>query len=113
MSFIKSMMVLGVITLMTNPIQCKPKDDQFFVMPNRTANITMKTESYSGYLTVSSSKALHYVFVESMNDPANDPVVIWYNGGPGCSSLLGFFQENGPFVIDDDGSIYENPHPWY
>ena len=73
----------------------------------------MKTDSYSGYLTVSKSKSLHYVFVESMNDPSKDPVVIWYNGGPGCSSLLGFFQENGPFVIDDDGSIYENPHPWY
>ena len=74
----------------------------------------MSTKSYSGYLTVDDSKALHYVFVESKADPANDPVVIWYNGGPGCSSLLGFFQENGPWVIgaDANDTICENDHSW-
>ena len=45
---------------------------------------------YSGYLNVSSAKALHYLFVESQNDPSTDPVIIWFNGGPGCSSMLGF-----------------------
>lgn len=40
-------------------------------------------------------------------------MVIWFNGGPGCSSLLGLFQENGPIVIDDgNSSIYRNPFPW-
>ena len=73
----------------------------------------MPSLSYSGMLTVSPTKALHYIFVESLNDPVNDPVVIWFNGGPGCSSLLGFMQENGPFVIDDNSTvIIENPHPW-
>ena len=68
---------------------------------------------YSGYLTVSTSKALHYAFVNSQSDPINDPVVIWFNGGPGCSSMLGFFQEHGPCIIDD-GQTYakENPYPW-
>lgn len=45
---------------------------------------------YSGYLNVSSAKALHYLFVESQSDPLTDPVIIWFNGGPGCSSMLGF-----------------------
>ncbi len=53
------------------------------------------------------------MFTESMSDPSKDPVLIWFNGGPGCSSLLGFFQENGPWVVDDDnGTIYANPFPW-
>jgi len=40
-------------------------------------------------------------------------VLIWFNGGPGCSSLLGFFQEHGPWVIDDNTTeIFENPHSW-
>lgn len=73
----------------------------------------MTTDSYSGLLNITASKSLHYIFTKSENDPANDPVLLWYNGGPGCSSLLGFFQENGPWVINDGGSeIVRNPFPW-
>ena len=46
-------------------------------------------EMYSGYLDVTNTKKLHYWFVQSQNDPKNDPVVVWLNGGPGCSSMEG------------------------
>ena len=73
----------------------------------------MPSNSYSGYLTVSDTKALHYIFVESTGNATADPVVVWFNGGPGCSSLLGFMQEHGPFVIDDNSTVItENPYPW-
>ena len=52
-------------------------------------------EMYSGYLNITSTKALHYWFVQSQADPATDPVVLWLNGGPGCSSMEGFFAEHG------------------
>jgi carboxypeptidase C (cathepsin A) len=63
--------------------------------------VTFKTLAYSGYLPVTDTKSLHYVYVESETNVANDPVLIWFNGGPGCSSLLGAFQENGPWVYED------------
>jgi len=58
---------------------------------------------FSGFLPASPTKALHYMFVESKSDTADqDPVLIWFNGGPGCSSLEGFFVENGPVIVDAD-----------
>ena len=51
----------------------------------------LKVDGYSGYLTVSMTKKLHYVYIGSQNNTATDPLVIWFNGGPGCSSLEGLF----------------------
>jgi hypothetical protein len=67
---------------------------------------------YSGYLEVpgdhppdgkyTGNKYYHYTFVESEGNPATDPVGLWLNGGPGSSSLIGMFTENGPFMTSID-----------
>jgi hypothetical protein len=46
---------------------------------------------YSGYFKVADTKYLHYVFIESLDKPDTDPVLVWFNGGPGCSSMLALF----------------------
>ncbi|KAF2772730.1 secreted carboxypeptidase-like protein [Teratosphaeria nubilosa] len=52
-------------------------------------------------------------FFESRKDPANAPLAIWLNGGPGGSSLMGALSENGPcFVGNDSNSTYLNPWSW-
>lgn len=73
----------------------------------------LPTNQYSGYLNVSSTH-LHYWFVESENSPSEDPVVLWLNGGPGCSSLDGFFYEHGPFEVDvnDYSKLVEREYRW-
>ena len=40
-----------------------------------------------------------YRFVESQNNPSTDPVMLWLNGGPGCSAMEGMLSENGPFHV--------------
>ena len=69
---------------------------------------------YSGYLDITDTKKFHYVFVESQNNPATDPLLFWFNGGPGCSSMIGFISENGPcvFLDDADHTPQDNPHAW-
>ncbi|KAK6055399.1 hypothetical protein COOONC_07098 [Cooperia oncophora] len=52
----------------------------------------MRSKQYTGYLNISETRKLFYWYIESENDPANDPVVLWLNGGPGCSSLEGLFD---------------------
>ncbi|VDM19086.1 unnamed protein product [Wuchereria bancrofti] len=68
---------------------------------------------YSGYFQVSHTHHLHYWFVESQNDATKDPLIFWFNGGPGCSSLDGLLNEMGPYLISDDGkTLHHNPHAW-
>lgn len=52
-------------------------------------------------------------FFESRKDPANAPLSIWMNGGPGSSSMIGLLTENGPCSINDDSnSTRLNPWSW-
>ncbi|KAJ9145519.1 Lysosomal protective protein [Pleurostoma richardsiae] len=51
-------------------------------------------------------------FFEARKDPANAPLAIWLNGGPGGSSMMGLLEENGPCFINDDLSTYLNPWSW-
>lgn len=46
---------------------------------------------YSGYLTLQDTPriASHYLFITSKDKPDTDDLVLWLNGGPGCSSMLG------------------------
>jgi carboxypeptidase C (cathepsin A) len=49
------------------------------------------------------------------HDPKSDPLVVWLNGGPGTSSFVGFFGENGPYTIveeGDDCTLRDNPFSW-
>lgn len=55
------------------------------------------TEMYSGLIPLDESnpeRALFFVFQPRVGDPV-DEITFWTNGGPGCSSLEAFLQENG------------------
>ncbi|KAK6938721.1 Peptidase S10, serine carboxypeptidase, partial [Dillenia turbinata] len=61
-----------------------------------------------------SGRALFYYFVESPNNSSSKPLVLWLNGGPGCSSLgNGALIELGPFRVNKDGrTLHKNQYAW-
>ncbi|KAM3505336.1 hypothetical protein MY11210_008012 [Beauveria gryllotalpidicola] len=68
----------------------------------------------SGYIDDDANdKHLFFWFFESRNNPAKDPVVLWLNGGPGCSSFIGLFNELGPATIPrSDLKPVRNDYSW-
>ncbi|CAA7266378.1 unnamed protein product [Cyclocybe aegerita] len=62
--------------------------------------------------SISTKRHLFFYFFESRNDPDEDDVVLWTNGGPGASSALGLFMELGPCLILDDKGPKFNPYSW-
>lgn len=70
----------------------------------------------AGYYKITGSKNANYFYwyFESRNDPANDPVILWMTGGPGCSGSVALFHENGPCKVDasDHSKTNINPYAW-
>ena len=101
---------------------CKHSEDEH---PERVHSLpeigTLEDSLFSGYITISESaphKSIHYLLVESKSNPETDPLIIWFNGGPGCSSMYGFFLEIGPYQIKNDPDDHskklfrKNEHSW-
>ncbi|KAL3343453.1 hypothetical protein AABB24_027139 [Solanum stoloniferum] len=92
-------------------VSALPHPDKIIKLPGQPQ---VGFQQFSGYVTVDDKKqrSLFYYFVEAETDPASKPLVLWLNGGPGCSSLgVGAFSENGPFRPRGKGLV-KNEHSW-
>lgn len=89
---------------------------QYALRINTASNATQcdrSVKQHSGYLDISETRHLWFALFESRRDPAKDPLQLWLNGGPGCSSSTGLLFELGPCTIADEGnSVVNNPHSW-
>lgn len=82
-------------------------------VPAGICELDPNVKSFSGYADVSLNEHIFFWFFEARNcDPTTAPLTVWINGGPGSSSMIGLFQENGPCGIDEDGNVYNNPYSW-
>ncbi|TQV97824.1 carboxypeptidase Y [Cordyceps javanica] len=72
---------------------------------------TYGEKQWTGTIDVTDTRRLFFWAFESRNDPANDPVIFWMNGGPGGSSMTGAFTEMGACMFRNGSKIPE-PNPW-
>jgi len=84
--------------------------DLIHKMPGFSHRLPSKT--YGGYVDISDSKHMYYMFVEAETSPSTAPILFWTNGGPGCSGLMGLFEEFGPYRPTKGGKIKYNPWAW-
>ncbi|THU66250.1 hypothetical protein C4D60_Mb05t12160 [Musa balbisiana] len=110
---------LGAADSASSPVYVGPQNglrdaDKITALPGQPGGVDF--DQYAGHVTVDPKKgrALFYYFVESPHRSSSKPLVLWLNGGPGCSSLAyGAMEELGPFRVKSDGKTLErNPYAW-
>jgi cathepsin A (carboxypeptidase C) len=78
----------------------------------RDSTIFVGEDQESGIMDLGDGDDMFYWLFNSRTKPDTDPLVLWLTGGPGCSSELALFYENGPYTINEDLSLKQNPHSW-
>ncbi|TKW01906.1 hypothetical protein SEVIR_8G209200v4 [Setaria viridis] len=114
----------GLLLLLVPPLasgsshENSQEEDRILGMPGQP-NDGVAFDMYGGYVTVDegAGRALYYWFQEADRataDPATAPLVLWLNGGPGCSSVgSGAFEELGAFRVNTDGqTLLLNEFAW-
>ena len=76
---------------------------------------TFNSTQYAGHVVADEATNGHFFYwlFEAATNPESAPLVIWLNGGPGCSSMDGLFLELGPFRIDNNNNLRINPYSWH
>lgn len=101
--------VISLFSVIAGSYTKEALQDQVLEMPGLSYEPAFN--QFSGYIQLSGTeKQIHYWLVEAEIPDA--PLVFWTNGGPGCSGLIGFMTEQGPFRPDEAGLIQPNEYAW-
>lgn len=112
---------LALITLLSSASHGAPFEDLVVSLPG--FDEALPSPQFSGYLDASSGCdtetngplcQIHYwlALKEDSNRPWDAPLLLWLNGGPGGTSIMGMLQENGPLLINATGGLHRNPYAW-
>jgi carboxypeptidase C (cathepsin A) len=99
-----------LLLLLLGTAAAAPAGDRVAALPQWAG--PLRSPHYSGYLDGGAGRRTHYYLVESEANASSAPLVVWLNGGPGCSSLIGWGVELGPLTMGPNGTLTENAGRW-
>ncbi|EJD03357.1 serine carboxypeptidase [Fomitiporia mediterranea MF3/22] len=104
-----SRIVEDVVQVSGTPVPGKMR----FITNSGVCETTKGVFQASGYADLTTNQSMWWWFFAARNNPESAPLAIWLNGGPGSSSMIGLFQENGPCRINtDEKTLSLNPFSW-
>ena len=86
------------MTLLTSAQAQRPEDEMKSLPGQSFQNLSSRW--FSGHFNVSKGRHLHYLYMESLDKPATDPVIVYFNGGPGGPSIILNFIMMGPYLAN-------------
>ncbi|KAJ7339770.1 serine carboxypeptidase [Mycena albidolilacea] len=67
----------------------------------------------SGYGDLTSKESVWFWYFDARTNASTAPLTLWFNGGPGSSSMIGLLQELGPCrIANDSRTVTLNPYSW-
>lgn len=64
-------------------------------VPTGICELDPNVKSYSGYADVEEDQHIFFWFFEAREkDPTTAPLTVWINGGPGSTSMIGWYSES-------------------
>ncbi len=100
-NFMKNLFKLALLFLILS-LSVSKKDSKIF----------FGEDQESGVLDLGNGDDIFFWLFNSRSSPEIDPLVFWLTGGPGCSSELAIFYENGPYTINEDLTLKKNQFSW-
>lgn len=93
------------------------KDFYVETIPGLPDTLIKSEVMHAGSIAITHNKSnspasLFFWLIRARKTHERIKLVLWLNGGPGCSSMDGVFVENGVFRMNKDGNITKNPHSW-
>ncbi|KAL7199544.1 hypothetical protein ACSBR2_021770 [Camellia fascicularis] len=87
-------------------------------LPGFSGDLPFTLETGQVYVSVDEIEFFYYFVESSSGHPGVDPLILYLNGGPGCSGLNGLFYQSGPleFNLSYPGhgipELIHCPHSW-
>ncbi|XP_022852368.1 serine carboxypeptidase-like 45 [Olea europaea var. sylvestris] len=109
--FMTDLVIICAFIICITAIESINEADKIASLPGQPK---VSFQQYAGFISIDEKqdRAFFYYFVEADTKPASKPLVLWLNGGPGCSSVgVGAFCEHGPFKPSGN-VLLKNDYSW-